>query len=157
MQMRKIYCFRSFALDSAHVKFDVWNGPKSPSSKQIFTHSGHNLHSCFFFLHVQFIFWASWWVLSSLWSKTTWFLLNVSTETHVERLRLTSMRKLKTHCGGNFRTAKRTWREGTPNFELKSTTRPLNTSTRPPILHITFPTKKSVFRKSLLFIQGMKA
>ena len=23
MQMRKIYCFRSFALDSAHVKFDV--------------------------------------------------------------------------------------------------------------------------------------
>ena len=29
MQMRKIYCFRSFALDSAHVKFDVWTGPKS--------------------------------------------------------------------------------------------------------------------------------
>ena len=29
MQMRKIYCCRSFALDSAHVKFDVWNGPKS--------------------------------------------------------------------------------------------------------------------------------
>ena len=29
MQMRKIYWFRSFALDSAHVKFDVWNGPKS--------------------------------------------------------------------------------------------------------------------------------
>ena len=28
MQMRKIYCFRSFALDSAHVKFDVWNGPE---------------------------------------------------------------------------------------------------------------------------------
>ena len=28
MQMRKIYCFHSFALDSAHVKFDVWNGPK---------------------------------------------------------------------------------------------------------------------------------
>ena len=27
MQMRKIYCFRSFALDSAHVKFDVWTGP----------------------------------------------------------------------------------------------------------------------------------
>ena len=23
MQMRKIHCFRSFALDSAHVKFDV--------------------------------------------------------------------------------------------------------------------------------------
>ena len=23
MQMSKIYCFRSFALDSAHVKFDV--------------------------------------------------------------------------------------------------------------------------------------
>ena len=23
MQMREIYCFRSFALDSAHVKFDV--------------------------------------------------------------------------------------------------------------------------------------
>ena len=23
MQMRKIYCFRSFALDSAHEKFDV--------------------------------------------------------------------------------------------------------------------------------------
>ena len=23
MQMRKIYCFPSFALDSAHVKFDV--------------------------------------------------------------------------------------------------------------------------------------
>ena len=23
MQMRKIYCFRSFALDSAHVKFDI--------------------------------------------------------------------------------------------------------------------------------------
>ena len=29
MQMRKMYCFRSFALDSAHVKFDVWNGPNS--------------------------------------------------------------------------------------------------------------------------------
>ena len=28
MQMRKIYCFRSFALDSAHVKCDVYNGPK---------------------------------------------------------------------------------------------------------------------------------
>ena len=28
MEMRKIYCFRSFALDSAHVKFDVYNGPK---------------------------------------------------------------------------------------------------------------------------------
>ena len=28
MQMRKIYCFRSFALDSAHEKFDVWTGPK---------------------------------------------------------------------------------------------------------------------------------
>ena len=27
MQMRKIYCFRSFALDSAHEKFDVWTGP----------------------------------------------------------------------------------------------------------------------------------
>ena len=26
--IRKIYCFRSFALDSAHVKFDVWTGPK---------------------------------------------------------------------------------------------------------------------------------
>ena len=23
LQMRKIYCFRSFALDSAHMKFDV--------------------------------------------------------------------------------------------------------------------------------------
>ena len=29
MQMRKIYCFRSFALDSGHVMFDVWNGPKA--------------------------------------------------------------------------------------------------------------------------------
>ena len=29
MQMRKIYCFPSFALDSAHVKFDVWTGPKA--------------------------------------------------------------------------------------------------------------------------------
>ena len=29
MQMRKIYCFRSFALDSAHVKFDVWTGSNS--------------------------------------------------------------------------------------------------------------------------------
>ena len=28
MQMRKIYCFRSFALDSAHEKFDVWTGPE---------------------------------------------------------------------------------------------------------------------------------
>ena len=27
MQMRKIYCFRSFALDSAHEKFDFWTGP----------------------------------------------------------------------------------------------------------------------------------
>ena len=27
MQMGKIYCFLSFALDSAHVKFDVWSGP----------------------------------------------------------------------------------------------------------------------------------
>ena len=26
MQMRKIYCCRSFALDSAHEKFDIWNG-----------------------------------------------------------------------------------------------------------------------------------
>ena len=29
MQMTKIYCFRSFALDSAHVKLDVWNGPQA--------------------------------------------------------------------------------------------------------------------------------
>ena len=28
MQMKKIYCFRSFALDSAHLKCDVKNGPK---------------------------------------------------------------------------------------------------------------------------------
>ena len=29
MQMRKIYCFRSFALDSAHEKFDVRTGPQA--------------------------------------------------------------------------------------------------------------------------------
>ena len=29
MQMRKIYCFHLFALDSAHVKFDVWTGPEA--------------------------------------------------------------------------------------------------------------------------------
>ena len=29
MQMRKLYCSPSFALDSADVKFDVWTGPKS--------------------------------------------------------------------------------------------------------------------------------
>ena len=28
MQMRKFYCSTSFALDLAHEKFDVWNGPK---------------------------------------------------------------------------------------------------------------------------------
>ena len=28
MEMRKFYCFRSFALDSEHVKCDVWNGCK---------------------------------------------------------------------------------------------------------------------------------
>ena len=27
MLMRKIYDSRSFALDSVHVKFNVWNGP----------------------------------------------------------------------------------------------------------------------------------
>ena len=27
-QMRKIYCFRSFALDLEHVKFDIWTGLK---------------------------------------------------------------------------------------------------------------------------------
>ena len=32
MQMRKVYCFRLFALDSTHVKFDVWNGPKVSDS-----------------------------------------------------------------------------------------------------------------------------
>ena len=28
MLMSKFYCSTSFALDSAHVKFDVWPGPK---------------------------------------------------------------------------------------------------------------------------------
>ena len=34
MQMRKIYCFRSFALRSAHVKCGVSNGPKFPTKKK---------------------------------------------------------------------------------------------------------------------------
>ena len=39
MQMRKIYCFRSFALDSAHVKFDVWDGPEILKRKENFKRS----------------------------------------------------------------------------------------------------------------------
>ena len=31
MLMSKFYCSTSFALDSAHVKFDVWPGPLSDS------------------------------------------------------------------------------------------------------------------------------
>ena len=38
--MRKIYCFRSFALDSAHVKFDVWNGPNKLTSSVFFFFDG---------------------------------------------------------------------------------------------------------------------
>ena len=40
MQVRKIYCFRSFALDSAHVKFDVWNGPNKLTSSVFFFFDG---------------------------------------------------------------------------------------------------------------------
>ena len=36
MQMRKIYCFRWFALDSAHIKFDVWNGPHFAQKRNLF-------------------------------------------------------------------------------------------------------------------------
>ena len=50
MQISKTHCFRSFAFDSTHVKYDVWPMPKSDqcqispaASSEILPHSMENL------------------------------------------------------------------------------------------------------------------